>query len=101
MDRDFLGYAVNDQRFFHYLGIVSPGGAGRNRVLNQGDFLDLEIPFPPLPEQQAISAILNDARRELAALEAELAALTKQSDALATELLTGFRRVPNVGTDHG
>jgi type I restriction enzyme S subunit len=97
VDRDFLGYAVNDERFFHYLGIVSPRGAGRNRVLNQGDFLDLEIPFPPLPEQRAISTILNDARRELAALEAELAALAKQSDALTTELLTGCRRVPMRG----
>ena len=93
-DRDFLGYAVNDKRFFYYLGIASPGGAGRNRVLNQRDFLDLEIPFPPMGEQNAIAKILIDAEREIVALDTERTALEKQRDALAAELLTGRLRVP-------
>lgn len=94
VDRDFLGYAVNNRRFFHQLGIVSPGGAGRNRVLNQRDFLEIEIACPSLDEQHAIARVLLDSQREIAALEAERAALAKQRDALATELLTGRLRVP-------
>jgi type I restriction enzyme S subunit len=93
VDRDFLGYAVNDKLFFYYLGIASPGGAGRNRVLNQQDFLDIEIPFPPICEQHAIANVLVDAERELVALESERIALEKQRDALASELLTGRIRV--------
>ena len=48
--------------FFHtpagveLLGRVSPGGAGRNRTLNRSAFLSLEIPLPPLPEQQRLVA---------------------------------------------
>ena len=38
------------------LGRVSPGGAGRNRTLNRTAFLALEIPLPPLPEQQRLVA---------------------------------------------
>lgn len=94
IDRDFLGFAVNNKRFFHQLGIVSPGGAGRNRVLNQQDFLEIEVARPSLDEQRAIARVLLDAQKEIAALEAERAALMKQRDALATELLTGRLRVP-------
>ena len=94
VDRDFLGYVLNSKRFFYKLGVVSPGGAGRNRVLNQRDFLKIEISLPPLGEQHAVAKLLLDTEREIAALKAERAALTKQRDTLATELLTGRIRVP-------
>jgi type I restriction enzyme S subunit len=93
VDRDFLGYAVNDKHFFYYLGIASPGGAGRNRVLNQHDFLEIEIPFPTVGEQHLIAKVLVDAERELVALESQRTALERQRDALASELLTGRLRV--------
>lgn len=39
------------------LGIASPGGAGRNKTLGQEEFKRLEIPVPPIEDQQlAISA---------------------------------------------
>jgi len=37
---------------------ISPGGAGRNRVLNKKDFLKLTFDFPSLPEQQKIADFL-------------------------------------------
>lgn len=91
--RDFIGYVIREKRFCHFLSMVSPGGAGRNRVLNQKDFLDIEVSLPSLAEQRAIAELLVDSEREIAVLTAERTALTKQRDALATELLTGRLRV--------
>ncbi len=40
------------------LGDASPGGAGRNRTLNQTALAKLPLPLPPLVEQRKIAAIL-------------------------------------------
>jgi type I restriction enzyme, S subunit len=38
---------------------ISPGGAGRNRVLNKKDFLKISINLPPLQEQRKITDFLS------------------------------------------
>lgn len=51
--------AVVSQRFFRdMLDHISPGGAGRNRVLNRKDFLALSCYIPPVKEQRKIADIL-------------------------------------------
>src|SRR4030095_4033763 len=50
-DRDaalpaFFRYRILDSRFIYNLGVISPGGAGRNRVLNKTDFLKLKLATP-------------------------------------------------------
>jgi type I restriction enzyme, S subunit len=49
---------------------------------------NIELPLPPADEQEAIAQLLGGGEREIAALEAEHAAMKKQRDALASELLT-------------
>lgn len=93
VNREFLGYAVRTRRFFHHLGIASPGGAGRNRVLNKHDFLEIDIPFPPKNEQDRIAAFLGTADREIELLEAQKTAIEKQKRGLMQKLLTGEWRV--------
>ena len=51
----FFQYLFFRNKFKHELGIISPGGAGRNRVLNKKDFLKLKCLFPTLPEQKRIA----------------------------------------------
>lgn len=52
--------AVISQRFFkEMLENISPGGAGRNRVLNKKDFLNLPCYIPPVKEQEKIAEILS------------------------------------------
>lgn len=94
IDREFLGYAVKTSRFFHCLGAASPGGAGRNRVLNKGEFLKIPIPLPPLQAQKDISEFLGAADREIALLNCSRDALEKQKLGLMNKLLTGKWRVP-------
>jgi len=55
---DYLLYFFKSKRGKHLLGLASPGGAGRNKTLGQGEFSELKIPLPPLKEQQKIANIL-------------------------------------------
>ena len=58
------------QPFFKdLLDHISPGGAGRNRVLNQKDFLDLPCYIPPFEEQKRIAAILEQYDELISLLE--------------------------------
>lgn len=49
---------VSQQYFKDMLDHISPGGAGRNRVLNRKDFLALPCHIPPVAEQQKIAEML-------------------------------------------
>ncbi|WP_417799024.1 restriction endonuclease subunit S [Terasakiella pusilla] len=54
----FFQYIILNKRFIYDLGVISPGGAGRNRVLNKKDFLKLFRYLPSIPEQQKIAECL-------------------------------------------
>lgn len=56
---EYFRYLIPAKRFTYSLGVVSPGGAGRNRVLDREDFLDLRFVFPPLLEQKKIAKVLS------------------------------------------
>ena len=62
----FYKYAILKNRFRYELGVASPGGAGRNRVLNKKAFLEIPMLTPSLSEQQKIADFLSlvDARIE-------------------------------------
>ncbi len=55
---DFFRYIYPTKEFKSKLELISPGGAGRNRVLKKGDFLKLFFYIPSLPEQQKIASFL-------------------------------------------
>jgi type I restriction enzyme S subunit len=40
------------------LDLISPGGAGRNRVMSKKEFVKLKVPLPSVGEQQKIAAFL-------------------------------------------
>jgi len=48
----FFEYAIRDERFRHHLWLSSPGGAGRNRVLNIPEMLKYEFSVPQTNEEQ-------------------------------------------------
>lgn len=55
-DIEFLHHVVSKENFRRKLEFISPGGAGRNRVLNKKDFLKLKIFVPKIEEQQKIGS---------------------------------------------
>ncbi|QHG91305.1 restriction endonuclease subunit S [Sulfurimonas sp. CVO] len=57
VDLDYLVYLFKSKRGKYLLELASPGGAGRNKTLGQGEFAELEIALPPFKEQQKIANI--------------------------------------------
>ena len=55
----FLKFLILDNNFRHYLELCSPGGAGRNRVLNISDMLKYKILVPQISEQQKIGSFFD------------------------------------------
>ena len=60
---------MKSRKFIESLGIISPGGAGRNRVLNKKDFLELKIWLPDLSTQAHIADIISTAELEIETAE--------------------------------
>ncbi len=90
---DYFRHVIQQKQFVHQLGLVSPGGAGRNRVLSKRDFLRIRIQLPSIEEQRHIAAVLNGCDREINLLQQQLAALKEQKLGLLQTLLTGEIRV--------
>ena len=86
---EFFKYVIIQDRFKYLLRIISPGGAGRNRVLNKTDFLKLEVEIPPLPEQKKIACILGTWDRAINLTERLIEAKVRQKKGLMQLLLTG------------
>ena len=60
LDSKFLKFIILDDNFRHHLWLASPGGAGRNRVLNINEMLQYEIRIPRVSEQRKIAnALIN------------------------------------------
>lgn len=55
---EFFQYVYPQKRFRLMLELISPGGAGRNRVMSKSEFLKLKWEIPCLEEQQKIAAYL-------------------------------------------
>lgn len=75
------------------IGIASPGGAGRNKTLGLAALADIQIPLPPLVEQNAINEVLECVEAKIAALQAKHELYRDLKRGLMQKLLTGEWRV--------
>jgi len=92
-DIEFVRNLILTKRFIWDLGLISPGGAGRNRVMNKKDFLKIKVYVPSIKSQIKIGQVLSTADNEINQLEKKLKALEKQKHGLMQKLLTGEMRV--------
>ena len=90
---DFFRHFIVQKYFKFLMELISPGGAGRNRVMSKTDFLKLEVKLPDVKEQIAIANILNAATTELNQYQQKLQALQLQKKGLMQQLLSGKVRV--------
>lgn len=77
-DKNFYKHFFTTKYFKYCLGNASPGGAGRNRVLNKTDFMEIEIIVPTLKEQIKISNFLDTLQSKINLAEQTLQALKDQ-----------------------
>jgi type I restriction enzyme S subunit len=90
---DYFRHVILQKHFVHELGLVSPGGAGRNRVMSKTDFLKIKVTIPPMEEQYKIGGLLNTLDNEVKLLSQHLYLLKQQKRGLMQKLLTGKIRV--------
>ena len=90
---DYFKQLIKTKWFVFQLGLLSPGGAGRNRVLSKTDFLKLKVLLPPVEEQRKIAVFLNSLDDEINLLNDELNQFKEQKRGLMQLLLTGIVRV--------
>jgi type I restriction enzyme, S subunit len=89
----FFRYLIIQKKFKFLMDLISPGGAGRNRVMSKIDFLKLEVKLPNISEQDEIAKVLDMAAQELNYYHKKLEALQLQKKGLMQQLLTGRVRV--------
>jgi type I restriction enzyme S subunit len=68
----FYKYYFLQSKFKFELENISPGGAGRNRVMRKNEFLKLEVPIPDLLEQEKIVNTLFTTDEKINQLNTEL-----------------------------
>ena len=90
---DYFKHLMVTDRFFYELDLISPGGAGRNRVMNKGDFLKITVTVPDIEEQKKIAGVLGGMDEQIALLKKYLERLKEQKKGLMQKLLTGEIRV--------
>lgn len=93
IDERFFRIYFRSADFIKRLSVAVIGIRDGKQVSYQ-DFCSIKIPFPPLEEQQAISAMLDQSEREITLLRNQADALKKQKRGLMQKLLTGQWRVP-------
>lgn len=90
---DFFRFYILQPRMKFMLQMISPGGAGRNRVMSKSDFIKLEFLLPDYKEQNAIAQVLQAADKEISLLKAKAEKLREQKKGLMQVLLTGKKRL--------
>lgn len=90
---EYFKQFIQSKRFKYLLELISPGGAGRNRVMSKKDFLKLKITVPNYDEQTAIAQVLQTADAEIGLLTQKLERFKEQKKGLMQVLLTGRKRL--------
>lgn len=90
---DFFRFYILQPRMKFMLEMISPGGAGRNRVMSKSDFIKLEFLLPEYKEQNAIAQVLQAADKEINLLKTKATKLREQKKGLMQQLLTGKVRL--------
>ncbi len=68
-DIDYITYFFKSPHGKYLLELASPGGAGRNKTLGQGEFAKLKLSLPPKKEQKKIAEILSIWDRSISVAE--------------------------------
>lgn len=74
-DKNFINIYIKREEFRQKMDLLSPGGAGRNRVLNVKDFINIQMVVPELKEQQAIGAYFSNLDNLITALQEKISQL--------------------------
>lgn len=84
----FYKYLILRPYMKNQLSLASPGGAGRNRVLNKKQFMQIPVYVPCAAEQQKVADFLSNVDEVIAASEEEVANLEKQKKGMMQKIFS-------------
>lgn len=84
----FYKYIISQKRLKYDLNVASPGGAGRNRVLNKKLFLSIPVNIPLLKEQEKIAKFLTTVDKKITNLENIITSLENQKKGLLQQIFS-------------
>jgi type I restriction enzyme S subunit len=90
----YLYRLLKTEHFRQIFAAATNSSVDRRGSLRWNDFKKLHVPLPPMEEQRAIAAVLEDADEEISLLQRQLQCLRNEKSALMQQLLTGKRRTP-------
>lgn len=93
IDDGYLYKLLKTERLRQIFAANTNASVDRRGSLRWKEFARIQIPLPALSEQKEINAVLDEAKREISLLKAELEALKTQKRGLMQKLLTGQWRV--------
>lgn len=95
LDPEFYEHLFAAGALNHQLSRLINSGVRNDGLLNlySDDFYSCRVPVPPIDEQRRIARALSTAKQELALLDDEIEALSRQKRGLMQKLLTGKWRV--------
>jgi type I restriction enzyme S subunit len=88
VDLDYLLMVLQTEQGRAVMEVNSPGAAGRNRTIRINQFLDEEIPIPPLPDQRALVAHFRSNEERIGALVVKFREAIDRLKELRTALIT-------------
>ena len=93
IDDIFLFAVLKSHHLTYLYQSMMEGSINRRGGLRWDSFSTIKIDLPPLTEQEAISAFLKDADKEIELAKEKLANLQSQKRGLMQQLLTGKKRI--------
>ena len=84
----FFKHQFINKRFRYMLDLISPGGAGRNRVMSKKEFVKLKVPLPSVGEQQKIAAFLTAVDNKIEQLSKKQALLGSWKKGLMQQIFS-------------
>lgn len=94
IDDGYLYKLLKTERLRQLFAANTNASVDRRGSLRWKEFARIHIPLPSLGEQQQISAVLDESRREVALLQTQAEVLKTQKRGLMQKLLTGQWRAP-------
>jgi restriction endonuclease S subunit len=90
----YFQFIFPNEKIKYRLTNISPGGAGRNRVLNKKDFLKLSFYLPSIPEQQKIADFLGSVDEYITNLKKQKELLEKYKKGMMQKIFSQEIRFP-------
>ncbi len=83
---EFFRYVIIQKKFRLMLDLISPGGAGRNRVMSKKDFLKLKWELPCVQEQTKIANFLSSIDTKIEQVQKQLESSKEFKKALLQQM---------------